>query len=292
MEFYYSEYLEGLTANIEFFNKSDYLMKEQLTDFSHIEKNKRIEIKFDDLHIAISKNGGLIALCMKKGHYDISKKSRLNKNIIVMFQNSKTKYTVPIDWNNKDRYVVCLDFTPKQDLYAILNDGSVYKIKYNEGKAKKKLTSEKFKGVEIVKAKLFEKGFVAFTNISQFYYVKNIKNIFPVLICYLTPFLQFDLNVDFIPIPADNTASKKIEILITKQDGNGGIIQIPLKEEGENVSMLPIDEKGAYFEIIGASHITKECPHKLIIQSTPDGNDDKKKKKSKKKKEENVRYST
>ena len=288
MEFYYSEYLEGLTANIEFFNKSDYLMKEQLTDFSHIEKIKRIEIKFDDLHIAISKNGGLIALCMKKGHYDISKKSRLNKNIIVMFQNSKTKYTVPIDWNNKDRYVVCLDFTPKQDLYAILNDGSVYKIKYNEGKAKKKLTSEKFKGVEIVKAKLFEKGFVAFTNISQFYYVKNIKNIFPVLICYLTPFLQFDLNVDFIPIPADNTASKKIEILITKQDGNGGIIQIPLKEEGENVSMLPIDEKGAYFEIIGASHITKECPHKLIIQSTPDGNDDKKKKKSKKKKEENV----
>lgn len=48
--------------------------------------------------------------------------------------------------------------------------------------------------------------------------------------------------------------------------------------------MLPIDEKGAYFEIIGASHITKECPHKLIIQSTPDGNDDKKKEIKEKKK--------
>ena len=32
--------------------------------------------------------------------------------------------------------------------------------------------------VEIVKAKLFEKGFIAFTNISQFYYVNNIKDIF------------------------------------------------------------------------------------------------------------------
>ena len=162
-----------------------------------------------------------------------------------MFQNSKTKYQIPIDWNNKDRYVVCLDFTAKQDLYAILNDGSVYKIKYNERKAKKKLTSEKFKGVEIVKAKLFEKGFIAFTNISQFYYVKNIKNIFPVLICYLPPYLEFNLNVDFIPIPAENTTSKKIEVLITKQDGEGGIIQIPVKEEGENAAGAAAPAAGA-----------------------------------------------
>ena len=290
MEFYYSEYLDNFGAQIEHFDKSEYLMKEQFTDFSRIEKSKRTEIKFDDLHITMSKNGGLIAFCMKKGHYDISKKSRVNKNIIVMFQNSKTKYHVPIDWNNRDRYVVCLDFTPKQNLFAILNDGSVYKIKYNEGKAKKKLTSEKFKGVEIVKAKLFEKGFIAFTNISQFYYVKNIKNIFPVLICYLPPYLEFNLNVDFIAIPAENTASKKIEVLITKQDGEGGIIQIPVKEEGENVNMLPCDEQGVYFEIIGASHITKECPHKLIIkniipENEKDKEKDKKKKKSKKKNE-------
>ena len=282
MEFYYSEYLDNFGAIIEHFDKSDYLMKEQFTDFSRIEKSKRIEIKFDDLHLTISKNGGLIAFCMKKGHYDISKKSRVNKNIIVMFQNSKTKYHVPIDWNNRDRYVVCLDFTPKQNLYAILNDGSVYKIKYNESRAKKKLTSEKFKGVEIVKAKLFEKGFIAFTNISQFYYVKNIKNIFPVLICYLPPYLEFNLNVDFIAIPAENTGSKKIEVLITKQDGEGGIIQIPLKEEGENVNMLPCDEQGVYFEIIGASHITKECPHKLIVKNIiPETEKDKDKKKKK-----------
>ena len=135
MEFYYSEYLDSLTSNIELFSKNEFLMKEQFTDFSRIDKTKRTEIKFDDLHLTISKNGGLIAFCMKKGHYDISKKSKVNKNIIVMFQNSKTKYQIPIDWNNKDRYVVCLDFTAKQDLYAILNDGSVYKIKYNERKA-------------------------------------------------------------------------------------------------------------------------------------------------------------
>ena len=291
MEFYYSEYLDSLTSNIELFSKNEFLMKEQFTDFSRIDKTKRTEIKFDDLHLTISKNGGLIAFCMKKGHYDISKKSKVNKNIIVMFQNSKTKYQIPIDWNNKDRYVVCLDFTAKQDLYAILNDGSVYKIKYNERKAKKKLTSEKFKGVEIVKAKLFEKGFIAFTNISQFYYVKNIKNIFPVLICYLPPYLEFNLNVDFIPIPAENTTSKKIEVLITKQDGEGGIIQIPVKEEGENVCMQPCDEQGVYFEIIGASHITKESPHKLIIKNIiqEDNNDkDKKKKKQKQKKKNEI----
>ena len=281
-----SEYLEDFTTYIDCLDekKNQYYMKEQFTDFSRVEKSKVLEIKFDDLHVTMSKNGGLLAFCMKQGHYDIKKNSRLNRNIIVMFQDSFKRFTVPIEWDNKKRYVVCLDFTEKQDLYAILNNGDVYQVKYNEQRVKQKLTSEIFKDVGIAKAKLFEKGFIAFTNVGQFYYVKDLKNIIPILMCYVPPFLNFDLNADFMAIPAENTASKRIELLITKQDGNGGIIQIPLKEEGENVYFQPIDEKGNYLEIIGASHITRETPHQLIIANIS-SNPNPKDKKSKKKEE-------
>ena len=287
-----SEYLEDFTTYIDCLDKNQFYMKEQFTDFSRVEKSKVLEIKFDDLHVAMSKNGGLIAFCMKTGHYDIKKNSKLNRNIIVMFQDSFKRFITPIEWDNKKRYVVCLDFTAKQDLYAILNNGDVYQIKYNEQRAKQKLTSEIFKDVGIAKAKLFEKGFIAFTNVGQFYYVKDLKNIIPMLICYVPPFLNFDLNVDFMAIPAENTMSKRIEFLITKQDGNGGIIQIPLKEEGENVYFQPIDEKGNYLEIIGASLITRETPHQLIIANVSSNTNQKKDKKSKKKRRRNNRTPT
>ena len=52
-----------------------------------------------------------------------------------MFQNSKTKYEVPIDWDYSKRWVVCLDFLVNQDLYGVLNDGGIFKFKYRETQA-------------------------------------------------------------------------------------------------------------------------------------------------------------
>ena len=105
------------------------------------------------------------------------------------------------------------------------------------------------------------------------------------LICCI-PFLLFDINVDFIPIPAENTTSKKIELLITRQDDKGGIIQVPLKEDGENVNLTLYDDKGIFFEVQGASYITRETPHEFIILNQSPSNPKDKKEKKKAKKEE------
>ena len=283
--YFTSDYLDNLSSDVETLDKNNYLIKEQFTDFSQLKEDKQLKLKFDDLHITLSKNGGLIALCMKQGHLDFKKNSKFNKNIIVMFQDSIKRFFIRIDWDNKKRYVICLDFTPKQELYAILNDGSVYKINYNEETLKQKISSSRLTEPGVIKAKFFEKGFIALTKTLEFYYIKDFKDIHAMLICCI-PFLLFDINVDFIPIPAENTTSKKIELLITRQDDKGGIIQVPLKEDGENVNLTLYDDKGIFFEVQGASYITRETPHEFIILNQSPSNPKDKKEKKKAKKEE------
>ena len=88
-----------------------------------------------------------------------------------MFQDSIKRFFIRIDWDNKKRYVICLDFTPKQELYAILNDGNVYKINYNEETLKQKISSSRLTEPGVIKAKFFEKGFIALTKTLEFYYI-------------------------------------------------------------------------------------------------------------------------
>jgi len=66
--FFESEYLENLSSRIESFDKSLNYMKEQLTDFTQSSKKNidQFKINFTYCHVAISKNGGLIAVCKKK----------------------------------------------------------------------------------------------------------------------------------------------------------------------------------------------------------------------------------
>ena len=266
--FFESEYLENLSSRIESFDKSLNYMKEQLTDFTQSSKKNidQFKINFTYCHVAISKNGGLIAVCKKKGFFDLKRDSKLNKYIIVFFQDLKRKYLISIPWDNNKIYAVCVDFTPKQELFAILNNGEIYKINYNDGKAKRKekYFSKKLEEEGIIKAKLFEKGFIAYTKFENFYYVKDIKNVEAVLMFSLPMYFKFDQNVDFIAIPADNSNSKRIEVLITRQfSEEGGLILIPMKEDAENVKLIP--QNDYYFEVEGASLITKETPHEMYF---------------------------
>ena len=63
-----------------------------------------------------------------------------NKKIEVYFQNDFKKSTIMIELDNLESYVICLDFTPKQVLYAILNEGKIYKVNYNSSKLKQKIS--------------------------------------------------------------------------------------------------------------------------------------------------------
>jgi hypothetical protein len=58
------ENLGIMSTNFDQICKNDYYMMERMTDLSKI---NRIKINFNFCHIAISKNGGLIALCKQKG---------------------------------------------------------------------------------------------------------------------------------------------------------------------------------------------------------------------------------
>ena len=275
--------LENISSYFDEMDKNELYMKEQLTDYSKIEK---FRINFTFCHIAISRKGGLIAICKKKGFLDMQRGAVLNRNVVVMYQDAITRYHIPINWDYNKRYIVCLDFTPKEVLYGILNDGGIFKFNYYERKYKEISTSEPLKE-GVVKAKFFQKGFIAFTRGENFYYIKDIKNPVAILMCSFLGMIDFSPNFDFLAISSEYSSSNKMELLITNEQGKGGVIQIIQKEEGQNVQF---DIKVNYTEVLGAALILREKPQKLYIIKKKSDNEkeDKKGKKDKKdKKEEN-----
>ena len=257
------EELERLSFCFDKMDKNNYYMKQQLTDFS---KTKPIKINFNFCHISLSKNGGLIAICKKKGYFDASKNSKLNKNILVFFQDSKTKYEIPIDWDYSQRWIICLDFTLLQDLYGILNDGGIFKFKYKEKTKKEIPTTQKLGKEGVIKAKFYENGFIAYTKFENFYYIKNIKDPTPIFM-FNTGIIKIPLNFDFLMISPDNSSSGKLEILLTNEKGNG-VFHMEQKLTGENIKIRVIDENTS--ELEGLNIILKGSPEPYLIKNYPD----------------------
>ena len=63
--------LELIATNFDEIGEHEIYMKQQITDLN---KLKRIKLNFNYCHIAISKNGGLIAICKKKNIFRYFKK--------------------------------------------------------------------------------------------------------------------------------------------------------------------------------------------------------------------------
>ena len=78
-------------------------IKEQLSKF---DKNEKLNINFKKCHVAISPNGGYIAICKKKNFEDEDEYSKLHDYILIMHQDGKTKYYIPIDWNYDNRWII------------------------------------------------------------------------------------------------------------------------------------------------------------------------------------------
>ena len=241
------EILEDIGLNIERIEGNFILIKEQLSEFK---KEDKIKINYKDCHVAICPNGGLIAICKKKGFLDITKGSKINKNIIVMNQNGKNKIYIPIDWNYNNKWIVHFEFNHKEQLYAICNDGSIYKIDILNIKAVPKISSEFFKNEEIEKCKLYKNGFIALTVQGNIYQIPDIKNPKPVLIIPIRSLLDFSNNIDFIIIPEEYSRTKKLELLITN-DKDIGVIQVIKSEDGK-FGLMQLDndpDKMAYNNI-------------------------------------------
>ena len=178
-----------------------------------------------------------------------------------MFQNAGTIYESKIDWNYNKRWFVCIGFTAKQELYGVLNDGGIFKIKYKDKIVKEKITSNKLKEEGLRDAKFSKNGFIAYTNKENFYFIKNIKNIDPIFVCN-TGMIGSSPNMDFLAILSKNSKSKRIELLITNENGNG-VFHIEQKEEGQNIQLNITEESKT--EIIGINLIQKGYPQPFIL---------------------------
>ena len=246
-----SETLENISLNFEKMNDKYVFSKEKFAEFDNETKFK---FNFKDYNIAICTNGGLIAICKKKGIFDI-KNSKINKNIIVVSQNLRTQYLIPIDWDYNKTWIVDLEFNDKEQLYAICNNGTIFKIDILMKKAVPKRSSSLFENEPIDKAKLFEDGFIALTVNGDFYFAKNIKDPVPKLFFAMKSFLEFNNDVDFILIPENYSRSGKLELLITNQKGEG-IIHVEQNENGQ-FYLLPV-ENSEILECKGVSVMTND----------------------------------
>ena len=238
-----SEQLEAIESLANYFDSvspGNSFIKEKITNVYFPNKFK---INFKNNHVAISKNGGLIALCRKKnlsGNPSFSFASNSNNEVLVMQQNAKHIYKIPITWNVKNRWIVAFDFSENENLYGICNDGTIYKFDILLEEAKEQLTSEKLLQEKIYKAKFVDKGFVALTNLGVFYYVKDFKNIYPKSMFQVKSILEFSNNVDFVAIPPSSSKSGKLELLFTNEKGDG-VIHVMEQPDKYDYNILPIE---------------------------------------------------
>ena len=223
------EGLEVLASNFISTKKGPLFMKEKLTDLSS-KSGFKLPFQFEYLLVAISKNGGLIALCKTVNYFD-QHKTRINNNIIVMHQNAEKRYYIPIDWKYSESYIVSLEFNSKEQLYGFCNNGDIRKIDILTNSVIIKPSSGKFFEEGIVKAKLFEKGFIALTKKYNLYYAPDIKDPKPILIINVQEKLKFSFDIDFLGIAPYNSASKKTEFLILSNKGQGIVHVIGASEE-------------------------------------------------------------
>lgn len=313
----YKDNLEGIFSNFNSLGNDQKFMKEKIADYHEVRK---IEINFNFCHIAISKNGGLIAICKKKGFIDCQKGNYLSKNVLVLFQDGINSILIPTPEISGDkRSIACLDFTPKDELYGILNDGGIFKFNYNEKTFKEKVTSQVLKNEGVANAKFFEKGFIAVTQFPNFYYIKDIKNPIAILMTSMSGLVKISPNVDFLAIPGEYSSSGKIELLIAnynkeeeekkkneenkekeenkkneenkkiednkkeEKDKYEGVFQIKLNE-GKNLG-LALSEDNNYSKVVGTSIILREKPIDFYLPNSVFPVDEKGKKGKKKAKE-------
>lgn len=210
-----------------------------------LNKSEKLVLKYNFLHVAISRNGGLIALCKQKDYFDQTK-SRINNSIIIMHQDATTRYFIPIDWDYSKRYVVNLEFNEKEQLFAFCSDGTIYKLDILTQKAVEIFSGLRIKPEGIYKAKLFEKGYIILTQEGTIYLVEDLKNPDPQFIISIKEQLGFTNDIDFIGIPARLTCSEKFEILITNQKGEG-VLHIEKQEpKDKNTINIEADNRRSF----------------------------------------------
>ena len=247
--------MEDQTENIEnistSFDKIDEKMHFMKEEFSEVQLYSNLKIEFENCFTAMAKNGGLIAFCKKPKVFIMDSHNPIKNNVIVMCQDGSNYIEIPYHVEEREKFLILFDFTHEEKLYGIHNDGTIFKFDILTQTAVQKVSGDTFKNEKIVSAKFFENGFVALTEINNFYLSKEIKNPQPYLFISLSMININDTINDYLFLPPSCTTSKNIELIFPYSDKNG-VIHVIGKNENENFSL---NEKG---EFNGIFYIKKD----------------------------------
>ena len=131
-------------------------------------------IDFDNFHVAMSKNGGLVAFVKKSSYFIMDSSNPMRDSARILYQDLSNEHRIRLK-EDKVKQIVLFDFTDDEQLFAI------FKFDICTNRFIEKTSGQTFKSDNIIKAKYFEKGFVALTNSGNFYVVKSMKNLTPIL---------------------------------------------------------------------------------------------------------------
>ncbi len=247
--------MEDQTENIEnistSFDKIDEKMHFMKEEFSEVHLFSNVKIEFENCYTAMAKNGGLVAFCKKPKVFIMDSNNPIKNNVIVMCQDGSNCIEIPYHVEEREKILILFDFTHEEKLYGIHNDGTIFKFDILTQTAVQKVSGDTFKNEKIVSAKFFENGFVALTDIYNFYLSKEIKNPQPYLFISLSMININDYINDYLFLPPSCTTSKNIELIFPYPE-KAGVVHVIGKNENENFSL---NEKG---EFNGIFYIKKD----------------------------------
>lgn len=157
----------------EWFRLSEvYYRKFQISKFNENLK----KVIFNACHIAVAKNGGLMAFIKKSKHFIMDVNNPVKENLLIYYQNG-VKEIDPIKFTESGT-IVLFEFTADEDLILLLSDGRLYffDIYCRYSNYECDYIGLTFSNNPIVDAKLFEKGIMILTENGDFYYNYNIKD--------------------------------------------------------------------------------------------------------------------
>jgi vacuolar protein sorting-associated protein 16 len=130
-------------------------------------------INYGSCHIAVAKNGGLIAFVRKTKHFILDVHNPIKDSILIYYQNG-VKEVDPIKFDPKET-IILFEFTKEEDLICLLCDGRLYRFDIFCMKYDFDFIGLTFSGNNIIDAKLIGNSIMMLTENGDFYFNHNLN---------------------------------------------------------------------------------------------------------------------
>lgn len=132
------------------------------------------KLNFSNCHIAVAKNGGLMAFIKKSKHLIMESNNLIKDNVLIYYQNGiKDVDPIKVDFNET---IILFEFTEDEDLICLLSDGRLYKFDINLLSYDFDFLGLTFADNNIIDARLFNRGLILLTENGDFYINYNIND--------------------------------------------------------------------------------------------------------------------